>query len=95
MAQAYVIHETMMKHQTANRERKTKEEVVQTGLNEKVDISYHLPNKKVVRMYYSNIYKENLVSFYISTKKIFIINKEIWKEMRKIMPIIDNFLRDD
>ena len=69
MAQAYVIHETMMKHQTANRERKTKEEVVQTGLNEKVDISYHLPNKKVVRMYYSNIYKENLVSCIFQQRK--------------------------
>ena len=46
-------------------------------------------------MYYSNIYKENVVSFNISTAKSFIMNKEIWKEMRKIMPIIDKFLRDE
>ena len=95
MAQAYVTYEIMMKHQSSNREKKTKEVAVQTGLNEKVDIIYHLPNNKVVRMYYSNIYKENVVSFNISTAKSFIINKEIWKELRKIMPIIDKFLRDE
>ena len=46
-------------------------------------------------MYYANIYKENVVSFTITTAKSFIINKEIWKELRKIMPIIDKFLRDE
>ena len=50
MAQAYVTYERMMKHQSSNREKKTKEVAVQTGLNEKVDIIYHLPNNKVVRM---------------------------------------------
>ena len=36
-----VTYERMMKHQTANREKKTKKVAVQTGLKEKVDIIYH------------------------------------------------------
>ena len=56
----------------------------QTG-DENVDIVYHLPNNKKIRLYHSNIYKEKVVSFNI--------NKDIWNEMIKILPQIDKFLR--
>ena len=38
----------------------------QTG-DENVDIVYHLPSNKKIRLYHSNIYKEKVVSFNIST----------------------------
>jgi hypothetical protein len=47
----------------------------------------------MIRLYYSNIYEENVVSFNISTAKSFIINKEIWSHMRKLLPTIDNHLK--
>jgi len=65
---------------------------VQTG-SENVNIVYRLPNNKMIRLYYSNIYKEKVVSFNISTSKSFIINKEIWSHMRKLLPTIDNHLK--
>ncbi len=37
---------------------------VQTG-SENVNIVYRLPNKKMIGLYYSNIYKETVVSFNI------------------------------
>jgi hypothetical protein len=65
---------------------------VQTG-SENVNIVYRLPNNKMIRLYYSNIYKEKVVSFNISTSKSFIVNKEIWSHMRKLLPTIDNHLK--
>ena len=62
----------------------------QTG-SDYVDIMYHLPNKKMIRLYYSNIYEEKVVSFKISAAKSFIINKKIWEEMIKIVLHIELF----
>jgi hypothetical protein len=47
----------------------------------------------MIRFYYSNIYKEKVMSFNISTSKSFIINKEIWLHMRKLLSTIDNHLQ--
>jgi hypothetical protein len=84
MAQAYVNYvKNLEKQKTAS---------VQTG-SENVNIVYRLPNNKRIRLYYSNIYKEKVVSFTISTSKSFIINKEIWSHMRKLLQTIDNHLK--
>ena len=88
MAQAYV---NFVRNNKLN--DKQKSIGVQTGENN-LNIVYHLPNNKEVRLYYSNIYKEKVVSFNISTSKSFIINREIWGQMKKILPKIDNFLTE-
>ncbi len=84
MAQAYVSYVKNLEKQ--------KNASVQTG-SENVNIVYRLPNNKMIRLHYSNIYKEKVVSFNISTSKRFIINKEIWSHMRKLLPTIDNHLK--
>ena len=84
MAQAYFNY-------VRNLEKK-KNVSVQTG-SENVDIVYRLPNNKMIRLYYSNIYKEKVVSFNISTSKSFIINKEIWSHLKKLLLTIDNYLK--
>jgi hypothetical protein len=56
MAQAYVNYVKNLEKQ--------KNASVQTG-SENVNIVYRLPNKKMIRLYYSNIYKETVVSFNI------------------------------
>ena len=92
MAQAFLTYENKVRMQRMFNYEKKSNASTQTG-SDNVDIMYHLPNKKVIRLYYSNIYKEKVVSFNISAAKSFIINKEIWEEMKKILPQIDNFLR--
>jgi hypothetical protein len=66
MAQAYVNYVKNLEKQ--------KYASVETG-SENVNIVYRLPNNKMIRLHYSNIYKEKVVSFNISTSKSFIINK--------------------
>jgi hypothetical protein len=73
MAQAYVNYVKNLEKQ--------KNASVRTG-SENVNIVYRLPNNKMIRLYYSNIYKEKVVSFTISTSKSFILNKVIWSHMR-------------
>jgi len=92
MAQAFLTFENKVKMQRMTINKSRVDASTQTG-DETTDIVYHLPNNKMVRLYYSNIYKEKVVSFNISTAKSFIINKEIWIEMIKILPQIDKFLR--
>ncbi len=83
MAQAYVNYVKNLEKQ--------KYASVQTG-SENVNIVYRLPNNKMKRLYYSNIYKVKVVSFNISTSKSFIITKEIWSHMRKLLLTFDNHL---
>ncbi len=60
MAQAYVNYVKNLEKQ--------KNASVQTG-TENVNIVYRLPNNKMIRLYYSNIYKEKVVSFNICFSK--------------------------
>ena len=92
MAQAFLTYENRIKMQPMNFYEEKVDVSTQTG-DENVDIVYHLQNNKKIRLYHSNIYKEKVVSFNISTAKSFIINKDIWNEMVKILPQIDKFLR--
>ncbi len=66
----------------------------QTNKNITEDSVFNLPNKKIIRSYYSNIYKQKVVSFNISTSKSFIMNREIWNHLKEnnILYRIDSFL---
>ena len=92
MAQAFLTNENRIRMHQMKHYNKKSDATTQTGEGN-VDIVYHLPNNKMIRLYYSNVYKEKVVSFNISAAKSFIINKEIWLEMIKILPQIDNFLK--
>ena len=56
--------------------------------NEKV---FLLESNKILKLYYSNVYKENVLAFCISNSKSFLINKKTWKKFRKLIPIIEEF----
>ena len=60
--------------------------------NSSPDLTYQLSENKIIRLYYSNVKKSNVVSFNISTGKFFIINRKIWDEMKQIFPQIDKHL---
>ena len=88
MAQAYVDY---IKKKN---EKKLNDMGSQTNKNITEDSVFNLPNKKIIRLYYSNIYKQNVVSFNISTSKSFIMNREIWNHLKEnnILYRIDSFL---
>ena len=48
-----------------------------------------LENNKLVKLYYSNVYKENVLAFCISNSKSFLINKKTWKKFRQLIPLIE------
>jgi len=52
---------------------------------------YNLGQNKIVKLYYSTVYKENVLAFCLSSSKSFIVNKTSWKLFKKLIPIIDNF----
>jgi len=54
--------------------------------NEKV---FLLESNKIIKLYYSNVYKEIVLAFCISNSKSFLINKKTWKKFRKIIPVIE------
>ena len=89
MAQAYVDY---IKKKN---EKKLNDMGSQTNKNITEDSVFNLPNKKIIRLYYSNIYKQNVVSFNISTSKSFIMNREIWNHLKEnnILYRIDSFLK--
>jgi hypothetical protein len=88
MAQAYVDY---IKKKN---EKKLNDMGSQTNKNITEDSVFNLPNKKIIRLYYSNIYKQKVVSFNISTSKSFIMNREIWNHLKEdnILYRIDSFL---
>ena len=53
-------------------------------------LNFHLTNKKTVRMYYSQAYKEKVLSLNFGTSKNFIITKHMWKNFKKEFDKIDN-----
>jgi hypothetical protein len=54
------------------------------------DLNFYLTNKKTVRMYYSQAYKEKVLSLNFGTSKNFIITKHMWKNFKKEFDKIDN-----
>ena len=76
-----------------DRRKIMKDVSVQTG-SENIDILYYLPNKKSIRIYHSNVYKERVISFNISSSKGFIMNKDNWKQFVKILPQLHNSMKN-
>ena len=62
----------------------------QTGENNNEYI-YYLTDKKTLKLYYSQVYKENVLSFNLSSSKSFIMNHKIWEQFKKLIPIIEQF----
>jgi hypothetical protein len=60
-----------------------------TQLNE--EQIYLLGPNKILKLYFSNVYKENVLAFCLSSSKSFIINRQQWKLFRKLIPIIEDF----
>jgi hypothetical protein len=47
------------------------------------DLRFNLTERKTVRMYYSQAYKEKVLSLNFGTSKIFIITKHMWNNFKK------------
>lgn len=50
-----------------------------------------LEANKVIKLYHSNVYKENVLALCISNSKSFLMNKKTWKKFRKTIPIIEDY----
>ena len=64
----------------------------QTGNNDELII--HFNNNKFICVYYSQAYKEVVLSFNFGSKA-FIINKEMWTTFKKYLNEIDILLKND
>ena len=58
------------------------------------DFVVHLTNKKSIRVYYSNAYKEIVISFNFGTKS-FIFTKLMWFIFKKHLPFIDTLIKKE
>ena len=67
---------------------------VQTQTGDQNDYTIYLNDTKNVRVYYSQAYKEMVVSFNFGSK-LFIINKQMWFIFRNHFLKIDNLLQHD
>lgn len=52
---------------------------------------FYLTNNKNIRLYFSTVYKERVLSFNLSSSKSFILNKQSWRKFRKLIPLIEDF----
>ncbi len=72
--------------------RKYKNVGVQTG--DENELFIYLCNKKTIRVYYSNSYKDKVISFNFGTSKNFIFTKCMWNillnHLSEINTILDN-----
>jgi hypothetical protein len=66
---------------------------VQTGQND--EMVFYLSNKKSIKLYYSQVYKERVLSFNISTSKSFIMNKTMWLQFCKLLKTINSYIYND
>lgn len=64
---------------------KFKESTTQTD-----DLNFNLTFKKTARMYFSQAYKEKVLSLNFGTSKNFIITKHMWHNFKKEFDNIEN-----
>jgi len=64
----------------------------QTGEESQV---YYIDDSKSVKLYYSTVYKEKVVSLNLSSSKSFIFTKRNWKKFRKLIPQIEDFYENE
>lgn len=67
-----------------------KDAITQTGDNSEFFVS--LSENKYAKLYYSESYKELVLSFNINRSKSFIITKSMWKKLRPHILLIDSQL---
>ena len=79
--------------QAAVEARKLKKTIgTQTGDSD--EMMFYISNKKIVRLYYSKVYKERVVSLNLSSSKSFVLNKVLWNQFRKLFPFIDKYFEN-
>jgi predicted GNAT superfamily acetyltransferase len=54
------------------------------------DLNFNLTLKKTVRMYFSQAYKEKVLSLNFGTSKNYIITKHMWQNFKKEFDNIEN-----
>lgn len=64
----------------------------QTGEEARI---YFIDDSKSVKLYYSSVYKEKVVSLNLSSSKSFIFTGRSWKKFRKLLPIIEDYLENE
>ncbi len=67
---------------------------VQHG-SDKYDFTCRLPNNKSIKLYYSNVFKCNVLGLCLSSAKSFIINKASWQLLKTHILEIRSFLSGD
>ena len=67
---------------------------IQTQTGDPQDMIIFLSNTKNIRVYFSNAYKQMVVSFNFGSKS-FIINKQMWFIFRNHFLKIDSLLQND
>ena len=56
---------------------------------------FYLTDTKTIKLYYSQVYKENVFSFNLSSSKSFIMNKRNWNKFKQLLPLIQNFFDNE
>jgi hypothetical protein len=59
--------------------------------SDEVLISATLPNRKVVKMYFSSVYQDRVLSLNIAEAKSFIMDRINWNHFKQLIPSIDQF----
>jgi hypothetical protein len=72
-------------------ERMKKSTFTQTGDSNE----FILAKNKTVKLYYSNVYRENVVALTLSSTKSFIFSESLWEKFKLLIPIIDNYFENE
>ena len=59
--------------------------------SDEVFITATLPNRKVVKLYFSSVYQDRVLSLNIAEAKSFIMDKTNWNHFKQLIPSIDQF----
>ena len=56
----------------------------------------YINEKKYIKLYYSNVYKEKVIAFCGSSGKNYMLNKNAWEKISKQIPLIEEyFIQND
>jgi hypothetical protein len=56
---------------------------------------FRLSDSKFLKFYYSNVFKQHVVSLSLSSTKSFIFTLKLWKIFRKYIPLIEEYFEHD
>ena len=57
--------------------------------------TFTINNNKKLKLYFSSVYKENVLAICLSSSKNFILTRSTWKLFKELIPIIDAFFLND